>query len=63
MCTLLSEVTSARGASGDLAGVLFQCGGTLAFGFGVAYFSDWRMALLVTGCLPFLISGAIIQTR
>jgi ABC-type multidrug transport system fused ATPase/permease subunit len=48
---------------GDLLGMVCQTLGSLALGFGVAFWSDWRMALVVTGTLPLLVVGAVIQTR
>lgn len=64
LCLLLSQDAGCvRGAVGDLLGMLCQTLGSLALGFGVAFWSDWRMALVVTGTLPLLVVGAVIQTR
>ena len=32
----------------------------LAYGFAIAFVFEWRMALVVLGALPFMISGSII---
>lgn len=60
---LATDTASARGAVADLLGLALQTLGALGFGYAVAIYCDWRVALLVTGLLPVLVSGAVIQTR
>jgi hypothetical protein len=60
---LASDTASARGAVADILGLALQTLGALGFGYAIAIYCDWRMALLVTGLLPVLVSGAVIQTR
>ena len=49
-----------RGAVGDVIAVLIQNLICLAFGFLIAFVYNWRMALVVLGALPFMVSGSII---
>ena len=42
---------------GDTLGLLLQNVFCLAFGYLIAFVYDWRMALVVTGALPFIIFG------
>lgn len=60
---LAADAACARGAVADLLGLALQCLGALGFGYAIAIMCDWRVALLVTGLLPVLVSGAVIQTR
>ena len=60
---LATDAASARGAVADILGLVLQVLGALGFGYGIAIACDWRVALLVTGLLPLLVSGAVIQTR
>lgn len=60
---LATDTASARGAVADILGLALQTLGALGFGYGIAIYCDWRVALLVTGLLPLLVSGAVIQTR
>lgn len=60
---LATDTASARGAVADILGLALQTLGALAFGYGIAIYCDWRVALLVTALLPLLVSGAVIQTR
>jgi hypothetical protein len=60
---LATDTASARGAVADLLGLALQTLGALGFGYAVAFYCDWHVALLVTGLLPVLVSGAVIQTR
>jgi ATP-binding cassette subfamily B (MDR/TAP) protein 1 len=50
-----------RGALGDMVALMLQNVFCLASGFIIAFIYNWRMALLVTGILPLLISSAIIH--
>uniref|UniRef100_A0A7S0R4U3 ATP-binding cassette transporter n=1 Tax=Chlamydomonas leiostraca TaxID=1034604 RepID=A0A7S0R4U3_9CHLO len=58
---LATDATYIRGAVGDSVGVALQNLATLAAGYLIAFIYDWRMALLITGCMPILITGAIAQ--
>ncbi len=49
-----------RGAVGDTIAVILQNVVCLAFGLAIAFAFNWRMALVVCGALPFMVSGAII---
>lgn len=60
---LANDTASARGAVADILGLALQTLGALGFGYGIAIYCDWRVALLVTALLPLLVSGGIIQTR
>lgn len=60
---LATDAACARGAVADILGLVLQMLGALCFGYAIAIVCDWRVALLVTGLLPLLVSGAIIQTR
>lgn len=53
---LAAEATHVRGAVGDSLALALQCGVCLAFGYIVAFVYMWRMALLITGALPFMVS-------
>lgn len=60
---LATDTASARGAVADVLGLALQTLGALGFGYAIAIYCDWRVALLVTGLLPLLVSGGVIQTR
>lgn len=48
---LSTDASHVRGAVGDVVGLMLQNLVTLATGYFIALFFDWRMALLVTGAL------------
>jgi ABC-type multidrug transport system fused ATPase/permease subunit len=56
-----SDASYVRGAVGDVVGLMLQNVLCLAAGYVIAFIYEWRMALLVTGILPLLISSAIIH--
>ncbi|KAJ9525056.1 hypothetical protein QJQ45_017385, partial [Haematococcus lacustris] len=58
-----SDASYVRGAVGDTLGLMLQNVLCLAFGYVIALVYDWRMALVVTGALPFMIIGSIIYYR
>lgn len=60
---LATDAAAARGAVADVMGLVLQTLGALGCGYAIAIVCDWRVALLVTGLLPLLVSGAVIQTR
>lgn len=45
---------------GDVIAIMIQNIICLAFGFLIAFVYNWRMALVVLGALPFMVSGSII---
>ena len=45
---------------GDTMSLLAQNAICLAFGFLIAFVYNWRLALLVLGVLPIMVSGSII---
>jgi ABC-type multidrug transport system fused ATPase/permease subunit len=58
-----SDASYVRGAVGDVVGLMLQNILCLAAGYVIAFIYEWRMALLVTGILPLLISSAIIHHK
>ncbi|GFR42553.1 hypothetical protein Agub_g3460 [Astrephomene gubernaculifera] len=60
---LATDAAYVRGAVGDVFGVVFQNVSTLALGYLVAFAYDWRMALLITGILPFLTLSMFIHLK
>ena len=45
---------------GDVIAIMIQNIICLAFGLLIAFVYNWRMALVVMGALPFMVSGSII---
>lgn len=60
---LATDASLVRGAVGDTLGVMMQNLFCLAAGLIIAFVFDWRMALLVLGILPFMVSGTIIHYK
>jgi len=60
---LAADASHVRGAVGDALGIMAQNFFCLAFGYLVAFIYEWRMALVVTGLLPFLLSANIIYYK
>ncbi|KXZ51733.1 hypothetical protein GPECTOR_11g18 [Gonium pectorale] len=60
---LATDATYVRGAVGDVFGVAFSNVSTLALGYLIAFAYDWRMALLITGVLPFVVLSAVIHLK
>jgi ATP-binding cassette subfamily B (MDR/TAP) protein 1 len=58
-----SDAAYVRGAVGDTIGLMLQNVLCLAFGYLIAFIFNWRMALVVTGILPLLISSSIIYHK
>lgn len=58
-----SDAAYVRGAVGDVIGLMLQNVLCLAVGYLIAFIYNWRMALLVTGILPLLISSSIIYHK
>jgi len=56
----LTPSTQVRGAVGDVIAVMIQNIICLAFGLTIAFVYNWRMALLVLGVLPLMVSGSVI---
>jgi ABC-type multidrug transport system fused ATPase/permease subunit len=57
---LLCTNIQIRGAVGDTIAVMIQNIVCMAYGLIIAFVYNWRMALLMLGALPFMISGSII---
>lgn len=60
---LSSDATYVRGAVADGLGVLLQNLACVAVGYGLAFAYDWRVALVVTGILPFVVLGAYFDMQ
>lgn len=60
---LATEAAHIRGAVGDTIGLMLQNMLCLAFGYAISFAFDWRMSLLITGALPFIIVGSIIYYK
>jgi len=60
---LSTDSSHVRGAVGDTVGLLTQNFFSLLTGYIIAFVFNWRMALLVTGALPFMIVGTVIYYR
>jgi ABC-type multidrug transport system fused ATPase/permease subunit len=58
-----SDAAYVRGAVGDVIGLMLQNVMCLGFGYLIAFIFNWRMALVVTGILPLLISSSIIYHK
>ncbi|KAF5834437.1 P-loop containing nucleoside triphosphate hydrolase protein [Dunaliella salina] len=64
LATRLSTDSSyVRGAVGDSVGLITQNLFSLIIGYIIAFVFNWRMALLVTGALPFMIVGTVIYYK
>ena len=57
---LSTDTLYVRGAVGDVLGMMAQYTAALALGVVLALVYDWRMALLITATLPFLVFGGIM---
>ncbi|KXZ43925.1 hypothetical protein GPECTOR_77g22 [Gonium pectorale] len=60
---LATDAAYVRGAVADVFGLAAQNVATLVLGYIVAFAYDWRMALLITGIMPFLVASSIIHLK
>lgn len=60
---LSSDATHIRGAVGDVFGATMQNLATVAIGYALAFYYDWRMALLITGVAPLMVISGTIHIK
>lgn len=60
---LQQDALYVRGAFADSTAVIAQNLACVVAGYTIAFIADWRITLLVTGCLPFLAIGGIFQSK
>jgi ATP-binding cassette subfamily B (MDR/TAP) protein 1 len=60
---LSTDSADVRGATGDVLGLVIQNIVTLIAGYTIAFMTSWRMALVITGTLPLLVLGSIIEMQ
>ncbi|KAF8060513.1 ABCB6 [Scenedesmus sp. PABB004] len=60
---LATDAAVLRGAVGDVFGVVSQNVSLMAVAYGLAFWLNWRVALLITGAAPLVVVGGYIHIR
>mmetsp|Transcript_13373 Transcript_13373/g.23679 ORF Transcript_13373/g.23679 Transcript_13373/m.23679 type:complete len:1466 (-) Transcript_13373:839-5236(-) len=60
---LSTDATYVRGAVADVVGLTIQNLATVVVGYILAFIYDYRMALLVTGILPFMVFAQSVEMK
>ncbi|KAI8915518.1 P-loop containing nucleoside triphosphate hydrolase protein [Powellomyces hirtus] len=60
---MIADTTMIQEGISEKVGLILQFVCTFISGFVIAYIKGWRLALVLTGCLPLLVGAAIIMTQ